>query len=212
LFHVPFVAFQGLSTVIFRESQHASIDAERHESRNPRAHKTKHGDKFFMVIALAAGSMGLAFFARHVARANQELDSDNHPGSAKVIRISVVQLWVPGTFIELAKRRITQPPVLTHEEMRRALELEGQQDAWYAITVREHHEGGGFADITYIRWPYSDRRNFPEVPEVMAVAAGKPSTDPIIDFSLVSVCMVPEQSRERTPREVICEALGTDLK
>ena len=48
-----------------------------------------------MVIALAAGAIGLTFFAQHVARVNQALDSDNHSGSSKVIRVSVVQLWLP---------------------------------------------------------------------------------------------------------------------
>lgn len=166
-----------------------------------------------MVIALAAGSIGLSHFARHVAGVQQVLDSDNHAGSARVTRVSVVQLWLPKTFIKLAERQKMQPPIQTHAEMRRILEVEGQRDAWYALTVRDHNELGGFNDLTYIRWPYTDSRNFQEYAGVLAVAAGKPSGDPAIDFSSVSVCVVvPEQSRGRTPRAVICEAIGTGLQ
>ncbi len=199
--------------MIFRQCQPANIDAQQqHESQKPRAHHTTNADKLFMVIALAAGSLGLTFFGRHVARMSQAVDSDNHAGSAKVIRVSVVYLWLPGTFIELAERQKMQPPIQTHEELRRVLEVEGRRDAWYALTVREHHEKGGFDDLTYIRWPYSDSQNLREYPEVLAVAAGKPSGDPVIDFSSVSVCVVPDQSPGRTPRAVICEALGTGLQ
>ena len=165
-----------------------------------------------MVVALAAGSMGLFFLAQHVAGVDQLLDPDNHSGSSKVIRVSVVRLWLPGTFIELAERQMMRPPIRSHEDMRRVLEVERQRDAWYALTVREHYDSGGFDELTYIRWPYSDSRNFREYPEVLAVAAGKPSSDPSIDFSFASVCVVHEQSRERTPRAVICEALGTGLQ
>jgi hypothetical protein len=212
LFPFTFVVFQGLSTVIFQGSQPANIGAELHEPRKPRAQKTVNGDKFSMVLALAAGSLGLTFFAQHVARLNQTRDSDTLSSSARVIRVSVIQLWLPATFVELAERRIMQPSIRTHEEMRQVLEVEGKRDAWYALTVREHHEGGRYNDLTYIRCPYDDPRNFREYPEVLAVAAGKPSGDPRIDFSSVSVCVVPEQSPGRTPRAVICEALGTGLQ
>jgi hypothetical protein len=201
-----------LSTVIFQGSQPANIDAELHEPRELRAPKTSNADKLFMVIALAAGSMALTVFAQHVARVNQALDSDNHSSSARVIRVSVVQLWLPATFIELAESRITQASIRTHEQMRQVLEVEGKRDAWYALTVREHHEGGSYNDLTYIRCPYDDPRNFREYPEVLAAAAGKPSSDTAIDFSSVSVCVVPEPSPVRTPRAVICEALGTGLQ
>jgi hypothetical protein len=198
--------------VIFQGSQPANIGAELHEPRGSRAHKASNEDKLFMVIALAAGLLGLTFFAQHVARLNQSLDSDNHSSSARVIRVSVVQLWLPATFIELAESRIMQAPIQTHAEMRQVLEVEGQRDAWYALTVREHHEGGSYNDLTYIRCPYDDSRNFREYPEVLAVAAGKPSRDTAIDYSSVSVCVVPEPSPGRTPRAVICEALGTGLQ
>jgi hypothetical protein len=144
---------------------------------------------------------------------HQVPDSENRADSAKVTRVSVVRLWLPATFIELAERRLMQPPIRTHEQMRRALEVEGQRDAWYALTVREHRESGGFDDLTYIRWPYSDSQNLREYPEVLAVAAGKPASDPGIDFSSVAVCVVPEASGGgRTPRAVICDALGTGLQ
>ena len=194
--------------MIFRQCQPANIDAQQqHESQKPRAHhQTTNADKLFMVIAVGHRITGLDLFGRHVARMSQAVDSDNHAGSARVIRVSVVNLWLPGRFIELAERQKMQPPIRTHKELRRVLEVEGQRDAWYALTVRQHHEMGGFDDLTYIRWPYSDPQNLWEYPEVLAVAAGKPPGDPVIDFSSVSVCVVPDQSPGRTPREVICEA------
>jgi hypothetical protein len=92
--------------------------------------------------------------------------------------------------------------------------LEGEQlrELWYAVTVREHHENGGFNDLTVIRWPYNDRRHFPEFPEVLAAATGNPRPDPTVDLSLASICVVPGDFRARTPREVLGEALGHDVK
>jgi hypothetical protein len=173
---------------------------------------TTRGDKLVMVIALAGGSIGLTFFARHVARVNQAIESDQHFGSAKVISESAVRLWLPGRLVELATRRTTQPPIRTHEELRRVLEVEQQRDVWYALTMRECRDDGATSDLTTIRWPYDDPRNFVEYPEVLAVAAGNRSSDSTVDFSLVSVCVVPDHSCDRTPREVIAEVLGTDLK
>jgi hypothetical protein len=203
---------RALSTMIIRNRQSGDRGAERQELRTASARNTGWGDKLVMLIALAGGSLGLTYFAGHVARLHQSHESDKHPGASAVSHVEPVRIWLPQTLVEVAKRRTSQPPIQTHEELQRVLEVEQLRDVWYAVTMREHHDNGEFNDLTVIRWPYNDPRLFPEFPQVLAAAAGKPRSDSAVDFSFASVCVVVEDFRERTPYEVLGEALGSRVR
>jgi hypothetical protein len=195
--------------VIFRDGQSAEIGVRRDEQRPGRAQASIQGGTLVMVIALATGATGLTYFACHVSREDRRVESNRFSAaSTKVNRYAAIRIWLPRPLIEVAKRRPSLPPMRTHEELQRMLETERLRDVWYALTVREHHDNGEFNDLTIIRRPYDDPRFFPELPEVLAVAVGEPVTDPAIDFSLASVCVVHADFGERTPREVMSDVLA----
>ena len=81
----------------------------------------------------------------------------------------------------------------------------------YAITMRTTEESGQSAVNTVIRWPCDDRWYLPEFLEILAVAAGKPPGDSVVDYSETSVCVVPAYSLDREPREVMDELLKTGV-
>jgi hypothetical protein len=195
--------------MIFRDRQSADIATDPQGRGASCAPGTTWAERLLMLIALAAGSAGLAYFAGHVAQVHERDEHEKHAKATTVRHYAAVRIWLPQTLIEVAKRRTAQPPIRTHEELQRILEVERLREVWYALTVREHHDNGGFNDLTVIRRPYDDPRHFSEFPHVLAAAAGKPADDPTVDFSLVSVRVVPEDFRDRTPHEVIGEALRT---
>jgi hypothetical protein len=202
------VAYRGFN-MIFPDCRSADTGTFWREQGATRALGATWVEKLFMLITLAAGSAGLAYFAGHVAQVHERDEHEKHAKATTVRHYAAVRVWLPQTLIEVARRRSAHPPIRTHEEVQRILEVERLREVWYALTIREHHDNGGFNDLTVIRRPYDDPRHFSEFPHVLAAAAGKPADDPTVDFSLVSVTVVPEDFRDRTPHEVIGDALRT---
>jgi len=92
--------------------------------------------------------------------------------------------------------------------LQRLLDLDHQDDLWYALSIRGHQANGGFADITFIRRPYTDSECFPELLNVLAMAAGNPPDYPTVDFlnfSTASVHVMPTDLWKRGPREAIAD-------
>jgi hypothetical protein len=168
------------------------------------------GRKLLTMIVIGGGSLGLTLFACHLARQDRAPEPANHPGSGIIVRSEVLRLWLPQTLIELAKRQTLPSRIRTHEELQRTLECLCQRDVWYALTARAHKVNGERVDLTTIRWPYRDSRYFPELLDVLALAAGEPPSDPTPGFSDVSISVLPDDSLKRAPREVMRDALGTD--
>jgi hypothetical protein len=160
-----------------------------------------------MGIVLAA-VMIVAF--RLVSRATgpgRRLDPAEVPGGGIVVRSEVLHLWSPEALMELARQQARAPVVRDHGGLRRSLELRGQQDLWYALTVRGHQVNGLFADMTVIRRPYRDPESFPEFLNVLAVAGGDPPRDPGPDFSTASIHLIPAELARREPSGAIAELL-----
>ena len=124
-----------------------------------------------------------------------------------VIRSEVIRLYLPRTLIELANHQTQQPPLQTHEELRRSLEARHHRDLWYALTVRGFQVNGEFADTTFIRRPYAEPDRFAEFLEIMAAATVSP-LDLGKNLSSATVHLIPDELSERDPREVITELIG----
>jgi hypothetical protein len=77
--------------------------------------------------------------------------------------------------------------------------------------LRAHQVNGGFEDITLIRWVYSDSAGFPELIDVLAVAAGEPPSDFDFDCSNLTVSVLPDRLLHREPREVMRDELATEF-
>jgi hypothetical protein len=170
------------------------------------------GDKVAMGIMIAATVIGLARLASHATQPDRDLEPDDCSGAGMIVRYEVLHLWLPESLTELAKRQYQSPGVRVHEELQRFLELQDQEDLWYALTTRGHQVNGDFADLTFIRRPYYDPHHFPELLDVLATAAGNPPRYPNEDFSTASVHIMPGESLKRGPQEVIAELLRVPKK
>ena len=164
-----------------------------------------------LAVSLGAGAIALAILGRTLNRQNQVVEADQHAGGNIIVRNEVVRLWLPQTLLELAKRQTANTVIRTHDDLRRTLDGQHQRNVWYALTVRGHQVSGEFGDITFIRWPHRDTRNFPELLDVLAVAAQRPPRDTPMDYSVATLYVVPDHLVDREPREVIGEVLATGL-
>jgi hypothetical protein len=119
----------------------------------------------------------------------------------------VLHLWLPKPLIELANRQVQPRVVRTHEDLRRFLELQDQEDLWYALTMRAHQVDRAVSEVTYIRRPYREPEHFPELRAVLARVAGAPPRNPTENFSTASVSILAGESLKGKPRDVISKLL-----
>jgi len=166
------------------------------------------GEKVLMGTLVVAALIGLAGLSSRVVRPDRQDEDNNRPDGGIIVRSEVLRLWLPEPLIVLAKRQSWAPVLRDHGELQRFLELDHQEDLWHALTIRGHQANGGFADITFIRRPYTDSQCFPELLNVLAVAAGNAPHSPTVDFldfSTASVHVMPSELWKRDPREAIAD-------
>jgi hypothetical protein len=176
-------------------------------SRHGRTHSswTRFLPGLDMGIVVAAILIGLNCITFPSARPGQQDEEDSGPGEGIIVRSEVLQVFLPQSLVVLAKGQSRSPALRDHGELRRYLKLEHQEDVWYALTIRGHQANGHLADITFIRRPYADSQNFPELLALLATAAGNPPHDVAADYSTASVQLMPAGSCKRDPRRVIAE-------
>ncbi len=162
----------------------------------------------FMVFAIAAGAIGLTLFASHVSTEEQTLVNADEPGSGTIVRFEALDVWLPAVLIELAKPDAATGAMRTHADLRRYLEVRGQEDVWYAMKVRGHQTDGGFADMPFVRRPYNEPDAFSEFLEILAMAAGNSSGEPAAKFSSCSVRLLDQSLLKRDPRSAVAELLN----
>jgi hypothetical protein len=158
-----------------------------------------------MGIVVSAFVMGLTCLAFHSAEPGRQDEDDNRLSGGIIVRSEVLLVWLPEPLSVLAKDQSLPPALRDHGELQRFLELEHQEDLWYALTIRSHQANGSLAEITFIRRPYTDSQFFPELLAVLATVAGNPPHDATVDFSTASVLVMPAGSWKRDPRRVIAE-------
>jgi hypothetical protein len=156
------------------------------------------GDKVLMVFVIVAAAIAFARFDFRAGGPRQAAENVSPPGSGAIVGAEVLHLWIPEALIDLA----------AHEDLQILLEQKGQEDLWYAITVRGHQANGDPADITFIRHPYSDPANLQEFLVVLATTKGKPPADSIVDFSTAEIHVLPRELLNRDPRETLKELLS----
>lgn len=158
-----------------------------------------------MVFMIGAGMMGLTRFAFHVSKQGQNLAPADRPGAGIIVRSEVLRIWLHPTLIELATRQSQSEVIRTHEDLRRVLELRGQKNLWYAVTIRGHRVDGDFVDILFLRQPYTEPRLFPEFLEILATTVGNSAGATTDDFSTASVHILPEDLVKLELRDAIAE-------
>ncbi len=81
-------------------------------------------------------------------------------------------------------------------------------DHWSLVErMHANFNDGNSYDVTMILRPCVDTWCFPEIPDVLAVAAGGSSQDPVIDYSNASIHVIPEHLLIQEPRSVIDQLL-----
>ena len=169
---------------------------------------TRWGSALLMMMVLGGGVIGLIGLSVHIARQDTEIEPTHHSGAGMIVRSEPVHLWLPRTLTELAQRQSRSGVILSHEDLRRFLEVEGRRDLWYAMTARAYQVNGDATDITIIRWPYDDATHLPELLEILATVGGNPPHRPDADFSKATVHMIGPESQKCEPREVMAEMLA----
>jgi hypothetical protein len=170
------------------------------------------GRHLLAICVIGGGSLALTLVAHHSARHAREPEPEFHGGGGIIERTELLHLWLPRTLIELAQGQTGPSPMHTHQGLQGILEARRQRDLWYALTFRAHQVNGEFVDVTFIRWPYSDSGRFAELIDVMAVAAGEPPVDPAFGSANPTVSVLPDHLLNCEPRDVMRDALATELK
>ena len=167
------------------------------------------GEKLvILTVALAAGSTWIDLSE---ARPGRGLEADDTPDSGYVVRIEVIDIWLPDILIDLARQPAGPCSAQSHQDLKTILERNGQQNLWFALTMRHYQINGGAGDLTYIRHPYSEPEHFQELRSVLAIAAGKPPLDPSRFGAGYAVHIVPKELTDREPREAVEQFLSRSL-
>ena len=176
-------------------------------ARSPKRLVPKWGSEIFLGFLIAAAAMGLAGFATHLSNQDLKLADADKPGACKLVRIEIVRVWLPSALVELVKHEPPSGVLRTHEDLRRVLEMRGQENVWYAMDVRGHHDDGLIVVIPFVRRPYSEPQFFPELLEILAKAAGNSRGEQTDQFRATVVNLLPESFLKRGPRDAVADLL-----
>ena len=169
------------------------------------------GGKVLIIFLLVATAFGITWLDPQVIRSGPSMEPVERPGAGVIIRTEATHLWFPETLIDLARDESKSSHLQTHAELRIALERRGQQNLWYAFTLRLHQADRGVSEITYIRRPYREPENFREVPEILARAAGDPSWSRTPRFSTAEVHILSSEQTRREPHKLVEKLLSVPV-
>ena len=158
---------------------------------------------FMIVVVIATAAIGLTKFNAAGPRPSEAQEFSDPPGSGVIVRSEVIHLWLPETLVDLARHEFPALVALSHQELKKALERRGQENLWYAITVRGHQANHGVSDISFIRYPYRQPENLQELMDVLAAVAGSPPRHPCADYSAAVVEIMPAGMSQREWLEAV---------
>jgi hypothetical protein len=156
-----------------------------------------------IVVVFLTTAIGLTQLDALAPRPSGALEFSDPPGSGVIVRSEVIHMWLPEILADPARQEFPALVARTHQELKKMLERGGQENLWYAITVRGHQANLGAADISFIRRPYCEPENFQELMDVLATVAGNPPCYPSADYSAAIVHVIPAGMSRREWLEVI---------
>ena len=127
-----------------------------------------------IVVVFVTTAIGLTQFDAVVPRPSAAPEFSDPPGSGLIVRSEVIRLWVPETLVDPARHEFPALVARTHQELKKVLERRGQENLWYAITVRAHLANHRAEDSSFIRYPYRQPEYLPELMDVLTTVAGSP--------------------------------------
>ena len=123
-----------------------------------------------------------------------------------IVRSEVVSIWMHPAHFELAQHPSEAAACRSPQDYRRYVDERGLEKAWYVITANSFQINGETMVLSTIRWPYDmNEPYFSEFPAILAIAAGKPPTNPFTDFIKAKVRLIPSRLLHADPRAVIDE-------
>ncbi len=156
-----------------------------------------------IVVVFLTTAIGLTQLDALAPRPSGALEFSDPPGSGVIVRSEVIHMWLPEILADPARQEFPALVARTHQELKKMLERGGQENLWYAITVRGHQANLGAADISFIRRPYREPENFQELMDVLAAVAGSPPCHPSADYSAAIVHIIPAGMSRQEWLEVI---------
>ncbi len=131
-----------------------------------------------LVCLTVTGISGLSdFTSNETAVHDRALGTEDQPGGGTITRSEMRDVWVFPSLIGLAKGRAHSERINSFEDIKRSLELRGQERLWYAVTFRAHQANGRAVDMTFVRHPYRDPGHFPELELILDAVAEVPPRD-----------------------------------
>jgi hypothetical protein len=123
-----------------------------------------------------------------------------------IVHNELISLWLYPGLLELARRPEDRAACRSPEGFRRYARERGLEKAWYVFTAKSFQVNGGTMVTSTIRRPYDMNEAFySEFPGVLAIAAGNPPYDPLIDFTKVKIGVIPRRFLDADPRAVLDE-------
>ena len=168
-----------------------------------------------IVVVLVTTAIGLMQFNAVVPQPGAEPELSDPPGSGLIVRSEVIHLWLPETLVDPARHEFPALVARTHQELKNALERQGQENLWYAITVRAHLANHRAEDTSFIRYPYRQPEYLQELMDVLAAVAGSPTRHPSADYSAAIVHIMPAGMSQRewleAMRGIVASAPGRSI-
>jgi hypothetical protein len=129
-------------------------------ARSPSRFVSTWGNEIFLVFVIAGGAIGLTIFATHVSKQDQKHADTSMRGGGMVLRFEILRVWLPQALVELAKHEPPTGAITTYEDLRRLLELRGQENVWYAMNVRGITRTDSFLICRIFAGPTPSRNSF----------------------------------------------------
>jgi hypothetical protein len=139
----------------------------------------------------------------------QERQFGNYPGAGVLVWAELRHLWLPESLIGLAERQPELAVLRSHRELHSVLKRLGEENLWYALTIRCHQVNGDVSDITFIRHPYHDVGQFQEFLAILAKATRNSPRQPAMGISKATLHLIPGDQLAREPREIMEELISS---
>lgn len=98
----------------------------------------------------------------------------------------------------------------SHEQLKRLLQADHLQDAWYGMTIRDHTSDGEFSDITVIEHPATQAGVFGRARAVLYTLAGGQEPWGSFNPTRVKVVVVPARFAGEDPATTLADLIEAD--
>jgi hypothetical protein len=150
-----------------------------------------------IVVVFVTMVIGLAHFNAVVPQPGAVPELSDAPGSGLIVRSEVIHLWLPESLVDPARNESPSLVTRTHQELIKALDRRGQENLWYAITVRAYLANDRSEDMSFIRHPYRQLDHLQELTDIVATVVGIPPRHPSADYSAAVVHIMPARMSQR---------------